>query len=67
MRIFINNNPEDISLENPTLEELLTLKNIPASGTAVAINNKLVRHADWQRTIVQANDSITIISAAFGG
>lgn len=67
MRIFINNNSEEISLENPTLEDLLTLKNIPASGTAVAINNKLVRHTDWQHTIVRADDSLTIISAAFGG
>lgn len=67
MRIFINNNPEEISIENPTLEELLSLKNIPTSGTAVAINNKLIRHADWQRTIVRADDSLTIISAAFGG
>ncbi|MCM1440510.1 MAG: sulfur carrier protein ThiS [Roseburia sp.] len=67
MKIYINNNPEDISLENPTLQEILLLKEIPSSGTAVAINNKLVRHADWTNTIINTEDSLTIISAAFGG
>lgn len=67
MKIYINNKPEEISLDNPTLQELLFLKNIPASGTAIAVNNKLVRHTDWTNTVVNPEDSLTIISAAFGG
>ncbi len=67
MKLKINNSLEEISLENPNISQLLEAKQIPLAGTAVAVNNKLVRHTDWETTILNEGDELTIISAAFGG
>lgn len=67
MKLKINNNIEDVSLDNPNIIEVLEFKQIPLSGTAVALNNKLVRHAEWETTKLNEGDELTVISAAFGG
>jgi len=67
MRITINNHPVDISDEYVSIAELLKLRNINPGGTAVAVNNKIVPHNIWETKSLNEGDSVTIISAAFGG
>lgn len=40
---------------------------MPQRGIAVAINNKVVRKADWPHTAVKDGDCITVIQAVCGG
>ncbi len=67
MRITINNKPADISNDYMTLAELLEERGVKSGGTAVALNNRIVKHENWEITRLNDGDSLTIISAAFGG
>lgn len=67
MILFINDKPEHFDNESLSVRELLECLNIPANGTAVAVNGKLVTHGVWAHTELHDNDKITIISAAYGG
>lgn len=67
MRITINNQPVELSESEITLDELMTIRNIPAGGTAVAVNNRLITRSNWFATNIKEGDCLTIISAAFGG
>lgn len=67
MRITINNKPIEISEITISLEQLMVKQNVKNNGTAVAINNMIVKHDQWDDTLIKDGDSITVISAAFGG
>lgn len=67
MKITLNNEPVNLPDENMTVSDLLVWKHIPAGGTAVAVNNRLVRTDMRGSTMLNEGDSVTIISAAFGG
>ena len=67
MRITINNQPFDLSNDYATVAELIQIRGVKSGGTAVELNNKIVKHDDWEITRLQEGDCVTIISAAFGG
>lgn len=67
MTIFINDNPTQLPEKNMTLADLVKWKEIPAQGTAVAVNDKLIKQESWSVTNLKELDRVTIISAAFGG
>lgn len=67
MKITLNNEPLILPEESMTVNELMEWRHIPAGGTAVAINNRLIRTDRRDTTYLQEDDSVTIISAAFGG
>lgn len=67
MRITINNQDIDLSSDYLTIAELMKERGVKAGGTAVALNNKIVKHENWEIIRLQDGDSVTIISAAFGG
>lgn len=65
--IKLNNQPFDLPNDYMTLEELIALKEINPGGTAVAVNNKIIKHENWPITKFNQGDNVVIISAAFGG
>lgn len=67
MRITINNESVEISSDRIFLSELLEIRGIRQGGTAVAVNNRLIKHENWGLTPVNEGDAITLITAAFGG
>lgn len=67
MIIFINDNLEIHDIPDLTLGVLIEKKNISPKGTAIACNGKLVPRDKWNSFLLNDNDKITIISAAFGG
>ncbi|MCH5227460.1 MAG: sulfur carrier protein ThiS [Muribaculaceae bacterium] len=67
MIIFLNNEPIDLPKEIETVKDLVSWKEIPQQGTAIAINDKLVTQRLWPVTSLKENDHVTVISAAFGG
>lgn len=67
MKVFLNDNIVDLPDEYMTIADLIKWKNIPSQGTAIALNNKLIKQDKWSVTDLHVNDHITVISAAFGG
>ncbi len=55
--------PEPVSLADLMLANQLD----QSSGIAVAVNDWVVPRTDWQATLLQNQDKITIITATQGG
>lgn len=62
-------NDENIQLPNDfmTLEDLAEWKEIPSQGSAIAINDKLVKRDQWSVTPLKDLDRVSVITASFGG
>lgn len=67
MIIYFNNEPLKLSNTNMTLADLVKMKDIPSQGTAIAINDKLVKQDQWSVKTLNDQDRVTVITAAFGG
>lgn len=67
MRIYFNNQIIELPNDYMTLGELLEYKQVKPEGIAVALNNKIVRKDKWNLTDLKYDDSVTVITAAFGG
>ncbi len=66
MQIFINNAPVEVNPKH-SLADILGSQGIPAQGTAVAVNNKVVPKALWADTFVAEGCRLTVINAVCGG
>ena len=66
MNLIINGTTE-IFNNGLTVSDLIKEKNLPESGTAVAINGRLCLKKNWTDTVLKDGDIINLISAAFGG
>lgn len=53
--------------DNSTVADVATLNNASQTGTAIAVNDVLVRRQQWEATKINPNDNIVIIKAAYGG
>lgn len=65
MEVNINGKPT--STNAATLSDLAAELNIPATGVAMAINNKMIPRDSWTTASIKENDNIVIIKAACGG
>lgn len=65
MLLLINDIQNNLPVR--TLGELISYKHIPQQATAIALNGTLVKKDRWDDTELHPMDSITVISAAFGG
>lgn len=67
MKIYINDIERHFPNPALTLAELVRLENMETRGIAVAVNNKVVRKAVWDATLLSEGDRLTVIKIAFGG
>ena len=67
MIISINSETVNIPSDIITVADLASSRNIPVKGTAIAINGKIVKADKWEVTRLNDNDTLMIISAAYGG
>lgn len=67
MNIILNNTLTSLPDEVRTLEDLIKWKNIPTSATAIAINGKIANLSKASIIHLQPEDSVMVITAAFGG
>lgn len=67
MNIILNNIPTKLPDDYMSVENLVEWKGIKKQGTAIAVNDIIVRKNDWELTKLHELDRVTIISAAFGG
>lgn len=66
-RLLINGKSKEVEDSIQTVSQLLEHLNIPEGGTAVAVNNNLVKAIDRETKMIKSGDIITIITAAYGG
>ena len=68
MRVFVNEKAVEIG-DNADLISVLEKVDVQSErrGIAVAVNDRVVRRADWRDHHVEAGDRIEIIQATQGG
>lgn len=67
MDIILNNIPTVLPDAVMTVADLAEWKDISPRGTAIAVNDRVVKKELWKCTHLNPLDRITVISAAFGG
>lgn len=66
MTIILNDIPTEVE-SGITVSALASEQQAGETGSAVAVNGKLVRRADWDSVTLNENDNVLIIKAAYGG
>lgn len=64
MQIIVNNEPRIVA-DDATVGSLIN--GLPAGGTAVAVNGRLIPRDLRDTTTLKDGDQVIIISAAYGG
>lgn len=67
MKITLNGKQISIEAQQTSVAQLLKQNLMPASGIAVALNDKVVRKTSWDSTFLHDGDSLTVITAVCGG
>lgn len=67
MTILLNDTPTRLPEKTLTVADLVEWKELKPQGTAIAINDKLIKQSQWSITQLNEMDNVTIISAAYGG
>lgn len=65
--VSVNGQTIEVTPDLEMLDKFLQWRRIPAAGTAVAINGKIIKKENWCITRLKVNDSLMIISGAYGG
>ena len=65
MKVTVNNKEGTTGCQN--LLELSQKLNVPLSGIALAVNNRMIPRAQWESYILNENDDLIIIKAVCGG
>lgn len=66
MRIQVNGEPQEVE-ENISLPELVAALNLKAEQIAIELNHNVVRRAQWNDTLLQADDKVEIVHFVGGG
>ena len=66
MNILLNEEPIEI-IDSSTILDLVTVRDLPVSGIAVAVNSQIVKRELWETSMLREADRVTIIIATFGG
>lgn len=67
MTIILNDQTTKLPSDNMTVYDLMKWKKISSQGTAVAINDKLIKQDLWPVTNLKELDHVAVISAFYGG
>jgi sulfur carrier protein len=66
MNVIINNEPTQVD-DRISVARLIAEREAKTAGIAVAVNNAIVRRTDWEQHLLNPDDNIIIIKAAYGG
>ena len=66
MKVFVNGESRELS-GSPSLADLITQLELPATRIAVELNREVVRRNDWSGTMLNENDRIEIVHFVGGG
>ena len=65
MKLKVNDKEVETGATN--LSQFSQEQNLPTSGIAVAVNNRMIPRTEWDAFILNDGDSILIIKAVYGG
>ena len=65
MKIRVNN--KEVETGACHLQKLSQELELPSSGIAVAVNNRMIPRAKWEHFEINENDELIIIKAVCGG
>lgn len=66
MLIQVNGEPREVN-ENISLPELVASLSLKAEQVAIELNQKVVRRAQWESTLLQEADKVEIVHFVGGG
>jgi thiamine biosynthesis protein ThiS len=66
MQLYVNGEQKELP-GTPSLSELITQLDLPATRIAVELNRAVVRRNDWSSTMLHENDRIEIVHFVGGG
>ena len=66
MRIQVNGEPREVE-ENISLPQLIAALSLKAEQIAIELNHKVIRRAQWENTLLQADDRVEIVHFVGGG
>ena len=67
MKILLNNNPEDITVDHLTVSELLTYKNFTFKMLVIRINGALVKKTEYETAMISDGDDVHVLHLISGG
>ncbi len=67
MKIILNNNPDELSFTEMTVQELLTVKKFSFRMLIIKINDKLVKRDDYDTSVIHDGDKVDVIHLISGG
>ena len=66
MKIFVNEQPIEVA-ESCNINELLALLEKPINGSAVAVNQVVIKRSAWPQLGLNEGDQISLFQAIAGG
>ena len=66
MKVFLNGESRELS-GSPSLADLITQLELPATRIAVELNREVVRRNDWSGTMLKDDDRVEIVHFVGGG
>ena len=66
MLVYVNGESRQLS-GSPSLSDLITQLELPATRIAVELNREVVRRNDWSGTILHEDDRVEIVHFVGGG
>ena len=66
MKVFVNGESRELS-GTPSLADLITQLELPATRIAVELNREVVRRNDWSGTMLNEDDRVEIVHFVGGG
>ena len=66
MRVYINGESKEVQ-GSPSLADLITQLDLPATRIAVELNREVVRRAAWGETMLHDDDRIEVVHFVGGG
>ncbi len=66
MKVFVNGESRELS-GTPSLADLITQLELPATRIAVELHREVVRRNDWSGTMLNEDDRVEIVHFVGGG
>lgn len=66
MRVYVNGEEKEVS-DKLSLGELIVQLDLPVTRVAIELNRTVVRRANWETTILAAEDRLEIVHFVGGG
>ena len=67
MNIYINNKLQELPGKSKITDALDALNITAQKGIAIAINNNVIPHTEWETHLLQPEDKVILIKATQGG